>query len=73
MCTWGHTAWSFFAAGSLSLPLADMDVETGAETDTEIDELLLEIAGNEEGRSVSEPGGEISAFCALSCMFANNF
>jgi len=41
----------FFAAGSLSLPLADMEAETGAETDTGIDatdELSLEIAGDEE-------------------------
>ena len=60
-----------FAAGSLSLPPADMEAEAGAETDIEIDaadELVLEIAGDEEeARSVSEPGGEISAFCALSC------
>jgi len=56
----------FFAAGSLSLPLADMEAETGAETDTGIDatdELSLEIAGDGEGaRSVSEPGGECQQF-----------
>ena len=61
----------FFAVGSLSLPHADMEAETGAETDTEIDaadELMLVIAWDEEeARSVSEPRGEISAFCALSC------
>ena len=34
---WGHTTWSFFAVGSLSLPLADPEAETGAETDTEVD------------------------------------
>ena len=67
----------FFAAGSLTLPLADMEAETGAETDTETDatdELSLEIARDEEeARSVAEPGGEILVFCALSCIFANNF
>ena len=44
----------FFAAGSLSMPLVDMEAETGAETDTEIDatdELLLEIAGDEKKRN----------------------
>jgi hypothetical protein len=54
-----------------------MEAEAGAETDIEIDaadELVLEIAGDEEeARSVSEPGEAISAFCALRCMFANNF
>ena len=49
-----------------------MEAETAAETDTEIDaadELALEIAWDEEeARSVSEPGGEISAFGALSCV-----
>ena len=58
---------SFFVAGPLSLPHADMEAETGAETDIAIDAahgLALEIAGDEEeARSVSE----ISAYCALSC------
>ena len=61
----------FFAAGSLSLLHAAMEAETSAEADAEIDaadELALEIACDEEdARSISEFGGEISAFCALSC------
>ena len=56
------------------MPHADMEVETGAETDTEIDvvdELVLEIAwAEEETQSVSEPGGGISAFRALGCSHA---
>ena len=41
----------FFAAGSLPLPLADLEAETVTEIDAEIDatdELSLEIAGDEE-------------------------
>ena len=48
-----------------------MEAETSVETDTGIDaadELALEIVwGEEEARSLSEHGGELSAFCALSC------